>query len=145
MNHMRNHMMEDFTLPHRVSLDSTWSPRGVVESSWSPRGVFMDFPLQEALPNSCIKSLWSPDGLLVGSMQAPCGPCGLQGLPLFERGKFHIITVESQSFARGHVTLHVMTRSRHTTYIYIIYFILYFIFYLILYILFYFIFMMSHD
>ena len=30
---------EDFTLPHRVSLDSTWSPRGVVESLWSLCGL----------------------------------------------------------------------------------------------------------
>ena len=69
-------------------------------------------------------------------------PCGLHGLPLFERGKFYIITVDSYMSATGPVTLHVMTHSHYSTYnmIYILFYILDFIyiFYLILYILFYF-------
>jgi hypothetical protein len=40
-------VIEDFTLPHIVHLDST----GLHVELWSPHGVHMDFPLQEAQPN----------------------------------------------------------------------------------------------
>jgi hypothetical protein len=60
---------EDFTVPHRVLLECTWTPRGVVESMWSPGGVHADFPLNLGqFYVVCAESMRSPCRLHVDSI-----------------------------------------------------------------------------
>jgi hypothetical protein len=69
--------LEYFTLPHRVLVESTWSPRGLVESMWSPCGFHVDFTKKVAqIYEICAESMRSPCGVHVESMWTPYGPCG---------------------------------------------------------------------
>ena len=66
--------IEDFTLPHRVSLDSTWSPRGVVESLWSLCGLSFAGSSAKFMYKVPVESWWTPCRLHVGSMWTKWAP-----------------------------------------------------------------------
>ena len=60
---IRQHTMEDFTLPHIFHVDSMWTPGQLLESMWS-----LDiFSLVVAQPIFCLESIWSPTGVHLDS------------------------------------------------------------------------------